>query len=158
MLQTLRRNFAAISAAVVMLAAPLALAPAVVYAAGPTSTPGGSTDSIGIGNSLNCGSNIDVTTGDTSGAGCTNNNVTNGSKNVSSLIVNIINVFSAVIGAISVIMIIVGGFQYVTSGGDSGKIGNARNTITYAIVGLVIVAMAQFLVQFVLNKISSIGG
>jgi hypothetical protein len=68
------------------------------------------------------------------------------------LISEIITIFSWVVGAISVIMLIFGGFKYVTSGGDSGKITSAKNTIVYALVGLVIVALSQVIVNFVLYK------
>ncbi len=57
-----------------------------------------------------------------------------------------------VIGIVAVVMIMVGGFKYVTAGGDSSNITSAKHTIIYALIGLVIVAMAQFLVQFVLDK------
>ena len=49
-------------------------------------------------------------------------------------------------------MIIVGGLRYITSGGESSNISGAKTTIIYALVGLVIVALAQFIVHFVLNK------
>ena len=65
---------------------------------------------------------------------------------------NVINIFSLVIGVIAVIMIIVGGLKYFTSGGDSGNITGAKNTILYALIGLVIVALSQIIVRFVLNK------
>ena len=52
-------------------------------------------------------------------------------------------------------MIIYGGMRYITSGGDSGKITSAKNTIIYALIGLVVVALAQFIVKFVLNKVTS---
>ncbi len=64
----------------------------------------------------------------------------------------IIQIFSWVVGAISVIMLIFGGFKYITSGGDAGKITSAKNTILYAVVGLVIVALSQVIVNFVLSK------
>jgi Type IV secretion system pilin len=66
-----------------------------------------------------------------------------------------INLFSVVVGIIAVIMIIIGGFKYITSGGDSGKIGSAKSTIIYALVGLVIVALAQVIVRFVIVKTAS---
>lgn len=73
---------------------------------------------------------------------------------VNSLVATIINIFSWVVGVISVIMIIYGGFKYITSGGDAGGVTGAKNTILYAIVGLVIVALAQVIVQFVLGKVT----
>jgi hypothetical protein len=49
-------------------------------------------------------------------------------------------------------MIIYGGFRYITSGGDSGRVGSAKNTLIYAIVGLIIVALAQLIVNFVITQ------
>lgn len=71
---------------------------------------------------------------------------------LNSLIKNIVDIFSVVVGVISVIMIIVGGFKYITSGGESNNVTSAKNTIMYAIIGLVIVALAQFIVRFVLDR------
>ncbi|MBX4197632.1 hypothetical protein KW801_03715 [Candidatus Saccharibacteria bacterium] len=48
-------------------------------------------------------------------------------------------------------MIIVGGFRYITSGGNPESTKSARNTILYAIIGLVVVALAQLIARFVLN-------
>lgn len=72
------------------------------------------------------------------------------------LIAKIIDIISVIVGIIAVVMIIIGGFKYITSGGDSGKVTSAKNTIIYAIVGLVIVALAQFIVKFVLGQSSSL--
>lgn len=60
--------------------------------------------------------------------------------------------FSIIVGAISILMIIYGGFRYITSGGDSSRVGSAKNTLIYAIVGLIIVALAQVIVNFVLTQ------
>ena len=64
-----------------------------------------------------------------------------------------INLISVVVGVIAVIMIIIGGLKYIMSSGDSNNINSAKNTILYAIIGLVIVAFAQVIVKFVLNKV-----
>lgn len=92
---------------------------------------------------------------DTSGNTCT---VTDPSTNFSNLIKRIINIFSVIVGVIAVIMIIIGGLRYITSGGDSGNVSSAKNTIIYALVGLVIVALAQFIVRFVLSNTQSAVG
>lgn len=63
-----------------------------------------------------------------------------------------INIFSWIVGVASVLMIMVGGLMYITSGGDSGKVGKAKDTILYAIIGLVVVAIAQVIVKFVLGN------
>ncbi len=85
-----------------------------------------------------------------SGGGC--NNVDDAGSSVQKVASDVINLLSWVVGVISVIMIIVGGFRYITSGGASDKVTGAKNTIIYAIIGLIIVALAQFIVNFVLAK------
>jgi hypothetical protein len=65
----------------------------------------------------------------------------------------VVNILSLVVGVVAVIMVIIGGFMYVISNGDSSKLTSARNTITYALVGIVIVAFAQAFVRFVLARI-----
>jgi hypothetical protein len=77
----------------------------------------------------------------------------NPQRGIESLITTILNVFSAIVGSIAVIMIIIGGFKYVTSAGDSNSATSARNTILFAIVGLIIVVFAQIIVRFVLQRI-----
>jgi len=79
-----------------------------------------------------------------------------GTDAVNGIITLVINLFSIVVGVISVIMIIIGGLKYITSGGDSGNVTGAKNTILYAIIGLVVVALAQLIVKFVLGKATSI--
>lgn len=72
---------------------------------------------------------------------------------VETVIKAVINVLSWVVGVISLIMIIVGGFKYVTSGGDSSSTQSAKNTIIYALVGLIIVAFSQTIIRFVIEKL-----
>ncbi len=83
----------------------------------------------------------------------TNCDTQNPEDTVNDIITDVINIFSLVVGVVSVIMIIVGGLRYITSGGDSGSVGGAKNTILYAIIGLVIVALAQVIVRFVLGQV-----
>jgi hypothetical protein len=65
-----------------------------------------------------------------------------------------LNILSAVAGVAAVIMVIIAGFKYITSGGDSGKVSSAKNTMVYAIIGIIVVAMSQFIAQFVINRIT----
>jgi hypothetical protein len=74
---------------------------------------------------------------------------------VSNIVQLIVNVFSWIVGVIAVIMIIIGGLRYITSGGDSGNITTAKNTILYAIIGLIIVALAQIVVRFVIGQVTA---
>lgn len=81
-----------------------------------------------------------------------------GVNQINGLLTKAVNVFSAVVGVIAVLMIIVGGLRYITSGGDTGKVSAAKTTIIYALVGLVVVALAQLIVHFVLNQANSFAG
>ena len=149
MLKRLRKNLATAVVALGFLALPLAAfaLPASVSAQGSGSADGSVTTGGNIQNNLKCG-----TTLSTENTEC---NVEEGTAKVNDLITTIVNIFSIIVGLISVVMIIYGGFRYVTSGGDSNNVSNAKNTIIYAIIGLVVVALAQFIVQFVLDKVTN---
>lgn len=60
-----------------------------------------------------------------------------------------------VIGAVSVIMLIIGGIRYTTSNGDQGAVTSAKNTIMYAIIGLIVALLSYALVSFVANQFSA---
>jgi hypothetical protein len=66
----------------------------------------------------------------------------------------IVNVLLFLIGSVSVIMLIVGGFRYVVSAGDSGKVTEAKNTIMYAIIGIVVAFLAWGMVSFVVSSLA----
>lgn len=68
---------------------------------------------------------------------------------------HITSVALGIIGAVSVIMLIWGGLRYIISGGDSKKITDAKNTILYAIIGLIIALLSYAIIQFVLDSIVS---
>lgn len=70
----------------------------------------------------------------------------------SGIFTTISNVMLFIVGAISVIMVIIGGLRYVISGGNSSNITAAKNTILYAIVGLIIAIMAYAIINFVLES------
>lgn len=108
-----------------------------------------------IGNQISTGANGAANgTGSASSSCDQGAGVDNGS--ITTLASKIVNIFSLVVGVVAVIMIIYGGFRYITSGGDSGRVGNAKNSLVYAIVGLIIVALAQLIVHFVLNQTGQI--
>lgn len=65
----------------------------------------------------------------------------------------ITNTVLYVVGAISVLMLIWGGLRYIISGGDNKKVTDAKNTILYALLGLIIAFFAYAIVNFVLNTI-----
>jgi hypothetical protein len=76
-----------------------------------------------------------------------------GGTRLTTVVRRIINILSIIIGIVAVIMIMVAGFKYITANGDSGNLSSAKTTLIYAIVGLVVVALAQFIVKFVLDKV-----
>ncbi|MEX0934226.1 MAG: hypothetical protein WDZ42_00320 [Candidatus Saccharimonadales bacterium] len=63
------------------------------------------------------------------------------------------NTLLLLLGAIAVIMLIIGGIRYVVSQGDSSAIESARNTILYAIIGIVIAFLAFAAVRFVAGQL-----
>ena len=106
---------------------------------------------VDIQGSLCAGANFDIN--DTN---CTNPN--DAVASINDLIRKVINLLSAIVGVVAVIMIMVGGFRYITSGGSDTGVTSAKNTILYAIIGLIIVALAQLLVRFVLRQVSGVSG
>ncbi len=64
----------------------------------------------------------------------------------------IVNALLYLIGAVSVIMIIIGGFRYVVSQGDSSNVTSAKNTILYAVIGLAVAIFAWAIVNFVVTQ------
>lgn len=70
-------------------------------------------------------------------------------KPIGTTIGNVVNVLLYFVGAIAVIIMIWGGFQYITSSGDSQKATTAKNTIMYAVIGIVVVVMSYAIVNWV---------
>ena len=67
---------------------------------------------------------------------------------------NVVNVLLFILGAIAVIMIVLGGIRYTLSNGDASQIKGAKDTILYSIVGLVVALLAFAIVNFVINQFS----
>ena len=65
------------------------------------------------------------------------------------------NTILYIVGIIAVRMLIIGGIRYVESGGDAKKVTDAKNTVLYAIIGLVICFLAFAIVKFVINALPS---
>ena len=63
----------------------------------------------------------------------------------------IVNVLLFIIGVVSVIMIVIGGLKYVTSNGNSNQVESAKNTILYAVMGLVVAIAAYAIVDLVVD-------
>ena len=85
--------------------------------------------------------------------GQTINSVGNAGNTLETDITGILNMVIGIIGIVAVIVIIIGGIQYMTSSGDAGKVKKAKDTILYGVIGLVIVALAYAIVNFVIGTI-----
>jgi cytochrome bd-type quinol oxidase subunit 2 len=137
MIIKIRRKIATLLSMLLLAAVPVTV-PAVSYAA------------VNIQDKL-CDSASSLTV---DGSGICATSTADGTGKINSIIETIVNIFSVLVGVVAVIMIIWGGLRYITSGGDSAKITSAKNTIIYALIGLVVVALAQFIVKFVLAKVT----
>jgi ABC-type sugar transport system permease subunit len=93
-----------------------------------------------------------TTTTTTSGAFC-NNQQDAKLFGPNSVWTRIVNTIIFLVGSVAVIMIVVGGLRYVLSGGDSSAVNGAKNTLLYAVVGLVVTVMSYAIVNFVLSRI-----
>ena len=72
---------------------------------------------------------------------------------LTNLVSTIINITLFIVGILAVIMIIVGGIRYQTSGGDPAKVKAAQQTLTYAIVGLIVAILAFAIVNFIVARL-----
>ena len=89
-------------------------------------------------------SGVSETNGDCTGTG------------VTTIIGNVVNILSIVIGSVAIIMILVSGFRYITSGGEAARVTSAKNALIYALVGVAIASLAQLLVHFVLYQTTNV--
>ena len=79
-----------------------------------------------------------------------NQDITESSLNAT--IANVFSIVFGVMGAISVLMITIAGLQYILSSGDPAKTAKAKDTILYAVIGLVVAVSAFAIINFVIKK------
>ncbi len=82
-----------------------------------------------------------------------NNSTTNPLVGKGGVLTNVANILATVGGIMVVIMIIIGGFKYITSNGDSSQAASAKNTIIYGLIGVVVIALARGIVSFIVTRI-----
>lgn len=80
------------------------------------------------------------------------NQASNG-PSVQSVIQNVIDLLLFLVGIIAVIVIVVSGFRFVTSNGDPQQISKAKDSIIYAVIGIVVAVMAYAIVNFILDNV-----
>lgn len=67
-------------------------------------------------------------------------------------IATIVNILLFLLGAVAVVMIVIGGIRFATSNGDQSAVTSAKNTILYSVIGLIIAILAYAIVNFVLTQ------
>ena len=82
-------------------------------------------------------------------AGCTSD----ANKQLPDAITIILNAIIGISGLVAVTFVIIGGINYMTANGDAGKLKTAKNTILYALIGLIICALAFAIVNWVIGSI-----
>jgi len=78
----------------------------------------------------------------------------NGGNGIANIVKVVVQIISFIAGAVAVIMIIISGFNYITSGGDSNKVAAAKNTLIYAVIGIAIAVLAQVIVNVTVKTAS----
>lgn len=103
-------------------------------------------------NTINCPSGSPATSTDplNDGTNCAQSNSSPSSLfGANGIFHTVANVLIYIVGAIAVIMLIIGGLRYVISQGDKGNVESAKNTILYAVIGIVVAILSYALVNFV---------
>ncbi len=88
----------------------------------------------------------------------TSQDCASGGSGVTNIISTGVSILSYIIGVVAVVMIIISGIRFATSGGNSSSVESSKKMLIYAILGLVLAALAQVLVRWVLNSSSHIAG
>jgi len=70
-------------------------------------------------------------------------------------IATILNILSAVAAVVAVVMLVIAGLRFITSGGNEGAVKGAKNSIIYAVIGIVVIAFAQVIVHFVISNVGA---
>lgn len=69
-------------------------------------------------------------------------------------VLNIVNGLLVVAGIAASIYLVVGGVRYITSQGEEGETEKAKNTILYALIGLIVIALSAAIVNFIINTVA----
>ena len=77
------------------------------------------------------------------------------SADLPGLITIVVNTLLIIVGAVAVIMLIWGGFKYITSAGDASAVTAAKNTILYAVIGIIVAVLSYAIVNWVIETVTS---
>lgn len=76
-----------------------------------------------------------------------------GTKDLREGVMNVVNVLMGFLGIVAIIIILYGGFVWLTSAGNEEKVGQAKKIITAGIIGLVIIFISYAIATFVINSL-----
>lgn len=71
----------------------------------------------------------------------------------SGILLKVTNFMAVIAGIIAVFIIIVSGIRFIVSGGDPAKVSQAKNTILYSVIGLVVIVFARTIIVFIINRV-----
>ena len=83
-----------------------------------------------------------------------NTNFSDSGESLEQTIGGIISAVIGILGLVCVVIIIIGGINYMTSSGDSAKVKKAKDTILYGVIGMIICVLAFAITQFVIGAIT----
>jgi hypothetical protein len=98
-------------------------------------------------------SDPNITAGNAGGSSLCTSTSTSQLQGPGSVVNLIVNIISAIAGFVAVIIIIISGIQFMNSGGDSKKISQAKDSIIYSAIGLIVIVLARFIIDFILTKV-----
>lgn len=84
---------------------------------------------------------------------CSSRTSTNPISGDDGILLQVTRLVAFIGGTAAVIIIIIGGIKFITSGGDPGKISTAKNTVLYAMIGLAVIVLAASLISFVVSRL-----
>ncbi|HCC22645.1 TPA: hypothetical protein DF272_00495 [Candidatus Falkowbacteria bacterium] len=91
--------------------------------------------------------------GDVFGVNAVGSELALGSKDIRETVGSIINVALGFLGVVAIVIVLIGGFKYMTAGGDETKVGTARKYIISGIIGLAIILSAYAITTFVISRL-----
>ncbi len=86
------------------------------------------------------------------------NGIVLGNKDPRTMITQIINVLLTLLGIVAVVIVLLGGFKWMTAGGNEDKVGEAKKILGAGVIGLVIILAAWGIAAFVLNTLMDATG
>jgi len=94
-------------------------------------------------------------TGNPQGGGVVSSATGLGAKDPRAIAAQVINIILGFLGIVAVVIILLGGFKWMTAGGNEDKVGEARKLITAGIIGLIIILASFAIASFVLTQLSA---